>query len=247
MDTSRRSRLVHLVRNRWSDGSRTEEEAQMTDATKHTTEGSPAAVRPPVIFGASPTLVRVFTVEELADRAGHLPQLRLPAPLRLLSRRLREDWAEDRTGRAVLLEHDDADVAAAVVVALARSAQVPLIWISARELVSSELAFPQRAMSAIVRFAAGRGRALLYVHDFDAIARPGSTYPSHYARRATHDVLAAVRTADSQRGELMLVTSASPGTLDRSLVIDRFDDAVRLEAGISPPIAGFHVSVSDVA
>jgi hypothetical protein len=60
-------------------------------------------------------------------------------------------------------------------------------------------------------------------------------------------VLAAVRTADSQRGELMLVTSASPGTLDRSLVIDRFDDAVRLEAGISPPIAGFHVTVSDVA
>jgi hypothetical protein len=226
----------------------------MTEAMKQTTDDSPAAVRPPVIFGASPALVRVFTPDQLVERADQLPSVRLSGPLRLLSRKMREDWADDRTGRAVLLEHDDADVAAAVVVELARNAQVPLVWISARELVSSELAFPQRAMNAIVRFAAGLGRALLYIHDFDAIARPGSTYPSHYARRATHDVLAAVRKADSKRGELMLVTSASPGTLDRSLVVDRFDDAVCLDAGTASGTAGtatpvptWRTTVSDVA
>jgi hypothetical protein len=219
----------------------------MTETTKRTTEDSAAAVRPPVIFGASPTLVRVLTPEELAERARHLPQVRLPAPLRLLSRTLRDNWTDERTARAVLLEVADADVAAAVVVEIARSLQVSLIWISARELVSSELAFPQRAMSAIVRFAVGRGRALLYVHDFDAIARPGSTYPSHYARRATHDVLAAVRSADAQRGELVLMTSASPGTLDRSLVIDRFDLALPLDAGHPPAATGWKVTVPHVA
>jgi hypothetical protein len=206
----------------------------------------PAAVRPPVIFGASPTLLRVFTPEELANRARHLPTVRLPAPLRLLSRTLRESWTDDRASRAVLLETADADAAAAVVAEIARGLQVELIWISARELVSSELAFPQRAMSAIVRFAAARGRALLYVHDFDAIARPGSTYPSHYARRATHDVLAAVRSVDAQRGELVLITSASPGTLDRSLVIDRFDLAVPLDLGAPSTAMGWE-TVSDVA
>lgn len=251
METSQRSPFtpaVTVVLARWADASaRTEEGAEMSDAMKRTTDGSPAAVRLPVIFGASPTLVRVFTPDELAERARHLPAVRLPAPLRLLTRRLREDWTDDRCGRAVLLEHDVADVAAAVAVGIARGAQVPLIWISARELVSSELAFPQRAMSGIVRFAAGRGRAVLYVHDFDAIARPGSTYPSHYARRATHDVLAAVRAADPQRGELMLITSASPGTLDRSLVIDRFDVAIRLEGGTPPPVTGWDDKVPDVA
>jgi hypothetical protein len=216
----------------------------MSDAM--TTSGSPAS-RAPVIFGASPTLVRVFTPQELPDRARQLPTVRLPAPLRLLTRRLHEDWTDDRIGRAVLLEHDDPDVAAAVVVGLASGAHVPLIWISARELVSSELAFPQRAMNAIVRFAVDRGRAVLYVHDFDAIARPRSTYPSHYARRATHDVLAAMRTADSQRGELMLITSASPGMLDRSLVIDRFDEAIRLDptTPAAPPMD--HSDLPDVA
>jgi ATPase family associated with various cellular activities (AAA) len=216
----------------------------MTDAT---TAGGTPAIRSPVIFGASPTLVRVFTPEELPERAGQLPAVQLPAPLRLLTHRLHEDWTDDRIGRAVLLEHDDPDVAAAVVVGLANSAHVPLIWISARELVSSELAFPQRAMNAIVRFAVDRGRAVLYVHDFDAIARPRSTYPSHYARRATHDVLAAMRTADSQRGELMLITSASPGMLDRSLVIDRFDVAIRLESGTTAAMQVGHDELHDVA
>lgn len=211
------------------------------------TSARPAPARPPVIFGASPTLVRVFTSEELPERARQLPPAPLPAPLRLLTHRLRDNWADDRTGRAVLLEHDIADVAAAVVVGVARTAQVPLIWISARELVSSELAFPQRAMNAIVRFAVDRGRAVLYVHDFDAIARPSSTYPSHYARRATHDVLAAMRNADSQRGELMLVTSASPGVLDRSLVIDRFDVAIRLDVGTPPAVPAGPDELPDVA
>lgn len=217
----------------------------MTEPTNQTTET--AAVRPPVIFGASPSLVRVLPPGELDERARSLPEVRLPAPLRLLSRTLRDDWTDERTARAVLLEVGDADVAAAVVVEIARDLQVSVIWISARELVSSELAFPQRAMSAIVRFAVGRGRALLYVHDFDAIARPGSTYPSHYARRATHDVLAAVRSADAKRGELVLITSASPGTLDRSLVIDRFDLAIPLDAGHPQPTPGWKVTVPDVA
>jgi hypothetical protein len=219
----------------------------MTQIMNQPVEPSATAVRPPVIFGASPTLVRVFTPEELAEAARNLPEVRLPAPLRLLSRALRESWTDNRSARAVLIEIDDADAAASVVVEIARSLQVALIWISARELVSSELAFPQRAMSAIVRFAAARGRALLYVHDFDAIARPGSTYPSHYARRATHDVLAAVRSADGQRGELLLITSASPGILDRSLVIDRFDLAVPLEGGAPPAVTGWDEAVSDVA
>jgi hypothetical protein len=219
----------------------------MTQSENRLIGTSPAAVRPPVIFGASPTLVRVFTPEELADRARHLPTVRLPAPLRLMSRALRDNWTDDRMSRAVLLETADADAAAAVATEIACSLQVELIWISARELVSSELAFPQRAMSAIVRFAAARGRALLYVHDFDAIARPGSTYPSHYARRATHDVLAAVRSADAQRGELLLITIASPGTLDRSLVIDRFDLAVPLDLDTPPAATGWKEKVPDVA
>jgi hypothetical protein len=219
----------------------------MTENTNQTTEASAAMVRPPVIFGASPSLVRVLVPEELAERAHHLPAVRLPAPLRLLSRNLRDNWTDERTARAVLLEVSDADVAAAVVVEIARGLQVSVIWISARELVSSELAFPQRAMSAIVRFAVGRGRALLYVHDFDAIARPGSAYPSHYARRATHDVLAAVRSVDAQRGELALITSASPGTLDGSLVIDRFDLAIPLDAGHQPASTGWKVTVPHVA
>ena len=102
-------------------------------------------------------------------------------------------------------------------------------------------------MNAIVRFAVARGPAVLYVHDFDAIARPRSTYPSHYARRATHDVLAAMRTADSQRGELMLITSASPGMLDRSLVIDRFDVAIRLDDGVPPVMPAGPDELPDVA
>jgi ATPase family associated with various cellular activities (AAA) len=219
----------------------------MTDAMDMMNAGGSPAIRSPVIFGASPTLVRVFTPDELPERARQLPAVRLPAPLRLLTHRLHEDWTDDRVGRAVLLEHDDPDVAAAVVVGLASGTNVPLIWISARELVSSELAFPQRAMNAIVRFAVDRGRAVLYVHDFDAIARPRSTYPSHYARRATHDVLAAMRTADSQRGELMLVTSASPGMLDRSLVIDRFDVAIHLDIAMPPATPVRREDLPDVA
>lgn len=196
-----------------------------------TTTGDRGAdrVRPPVIFGASPSLLRVFTPEELPQLAEQLPQVNLPRPLRLLTRKVREDWTIDGKGRSVLLEHDDADVAAAVVVDIARTAQVLLIWVSARELVSSELAFPQRAMSGVMRFALRHGHCLVYVHDFDAIAQPKPLYPSHYARRATHDVVSAMSATDARRGDVMLLTSVSPGTLDRSVIIDRFDVAVRLE------------------
>jgi hypothetical protein len=221
----------------------------MTDAKGANTDGGAGGrISPPVIFGASPSLVRVFAVDELPALASQLPEVRLPAPLRLLMHRMREDWTDDSRARTVLLEHDVADLAAAVVVGMARTTEVPLVWISARELVSSELAFPQRAMNSIVRFAVRWGRAVLYVHDFDAIAQPRSSYPSHYARRATHDVLAAMRTADAQRGELMMVTSASLGMLDRSLVIDRFDVAIRLD--VSPgtsPLGGPGANVPDVA
>jgi len=186
-------------------------------------------VRPPVIFGASPSLLRVFTPDELPRLAAQLPQVRLPRPLRLLTRKVREDWTVDGRGRSMLLEHDDADVAASVVVDIAQTAQVMLIWVSARELVSSELAFPQRAMSSVMRFALRQGHCLVYVHDFDAIAQPKPLYPSHYARRATHDVVSAMSATDARRGDVMLLTSVSPGTLDRSVIIDRFDVAVRLE------------------
>jgi len=213
-----------------------------------TTTGDRGAdgIRPPVIFGASPSLLRVFTPDELPHLAEQLPQVRLPRPLRLLTRKVREDWTIDGTGRSILLEHADADVAASVVVGIARMAQAPLIWVSARELVSSELAFPQRAMSSVMRFALRHGHCVVYVHDFDAIAQPKPLYPSHYARRATHDVVSAMSATDARRGDVMLLTSVSPGTLDRSVVIDRFDVAVRLEtsAAASKEWAG---SMTDVA
>ena len=41
----------------------------MTQIVNQPAEPLPIAVRPPVIFGASPTLVRVFTPEELAEAA----------------------------------------------------------------------------------------------------------------------------------------------------------------------------------
>jgi hypothetical protein len=160
---------------------------------------------------------------------------------------VRGDRAADHTGLAVLLEHEVADVAAAVVVEIARGASIPLLWVSARELVSSELAFPQRAMSGIVRFALRNGPNLVYVHDFDAIARPSPSYPSHYARRATHDVVSAIRTPDARRGDVMLLTSASPGTLDRSVVIDRFDVAIRLGSGTLPAMDVWAGQLPDVA
>lgn len=203
-------------------------------------------IRPPVIFGASPSLLRVFTPEELPKLASQLPQVRLPRPLRLLTRKVREDWTVDGKGRSVLLEHDDPDVAASVVVDIARTAQVLLIWVSARELVSSELAFPQRAMSSVMRFALRHGHCLVYVHDFDAIAQPKPLYPSHYARRATHDVVSAMSSTDARRGDVMLLTSVSPGTLDRSVVIDRFDVAVRLDASSTAP-KDLDGSLTDVA
>lgn len=203
-------------------------------------------IRPPVIFGASPSLLRVFTPDELPKLAEQLPQVRLPRPLRLLTRKVREDWTVDGKGRSVLLEHDDPDVAASVVVDIARTAQVLLIWVSARELVSSELAFPQRAMSSVMRFALRNGHCLVYVHDFDAIAQPKPLYPSHYARRATHDVVSAMSSTDARRGDVMLLTSVSPGTLDRSVVIDRFDVAVRLDAS-STASQDLEGSLTDVA
>ena len=208
----------------------------------------PERVRPPVIFGASPSLLRVFAPEDLPELARRLPEVVLPHPLRLLTRRVRQDWNVDGKGRSVLLEHDDADVAAAVVVDIAQKAQALLIWVSARELVSSELAFPQRAMSSVMRFALRLGHCLVYVHDFDAIAQPDPLYPSHYARRATHDVVSAMSATDARRGDVMLLTSVSPGTLDRSVVIDRFDVAVRLD-GTSTARAGreWGGSLTDVA
>lgn len=207
----------------------------------------PNPIRPPVIFGASPSLLRVFMPTELPALARRLPEAQVPRPLRLLTRKVRDDWSAERTGMSVLLEHEVADVAAAVVVGIARAAQVPLLWVSARELVSSELAFPQRAMSGIVRFALRSGPCLVYVHDFDAIARPNAAYPSHYARRATHDVVSAMRTPDASRGDVMLLTSVSPETLDRSVVIDRFDVAIRLQLDPGPAVDGWPDPLSDVA
>lgn len=198
-----------------------------------TTRGEFDRLRPPVIFGASPSLLRVFEPGELSELAAGLPEVQLPRPLRLLTRGVGDDWTVDGRGRAVLLETEDPDLAASVVVDIATSAGVPLIWVSARELVSSELAFPQRAMSSVVRFALAHAPCVVYVHDFDAIAHPSPLYPSHYARRATHDVVSALRTADARRGEILMLTSVSPGTLDRSVVIDRFDVAVRLTAEVA--------------
>jgi hypothetical protein len=56
-----------------------------------------------------------------------------------------------------------------------------------------------------------------------------------------------MRTADSQRGELMLITSASPGMLDRSLVIDRFDVAIRLDPEAPPAVPMGNEELPDVA
>lgn len=181
----------------------------------------------PVIYGASASLLRVYRPDQLAGLAGRLPPA---APRRTLAQVV-------RPGRSVLVEYADPEVAAATVVAVAAAEQVPLIWVCAHELVSSELAFPQRAMNAVMRYAlqlrAERTcSAAVYVHAFDAIAHPQPMYPSHYARRATHDVVSALHTSDVRRSALLLMASVTPGTLDRSVVQDRFDAAVRLEVDV---------------
>lgn len=190
---------------------------------------------PPVIFGAGPSLLQVYRADELRGVAGRLPRPASDHVVRQIT----------RTGRSVLLEHANLEVAAATVVAAAAAARVPLVWVSARELVSSELAFPQRAMNAVMRYALGlsagaQSSGVVYVHDFGAIAHPEPLYPSHYARRATHDVVSALHTPDARRSTLLLMTSVTPGTLDRSVVVDRFDLAVCLDVdddGLPDPLS----------
>lgn len=188
----------------------------------------PVAVwRPPVIPGASRSLLQVLTPIELDDLRDVLSFSGVSARLQLLANNLRHGAAAGGRGRTVLLDNATPTDAGAVAATIARTAIVPLIRLRADHLVSAEAGFAQRALNVLLHYLVAHRPAVVLVQHLDRIAQPDVTFPTPQARRATNDLVAALGRSAALPGVLVIVATESANTLDSSVTRAHFDFVIR--------------------